>query len=690
MSSLNPCACCAQLFLNPALVGIDGLDHYDWARETGEILASAAHGCSFCSLLQRSFRLDHWKGAQNANLRKPPSKALGEIIIFQLSWNKYGDKIENLDITAEEVEAESDLLDWGLDGLLFSLSARVSYRVMTSKGDPATSIVRSILPSRTNNFKRSLVQANSWKTNCEKEHVSCKKLGKGPLPTRILDLECGNGLNRVRLRDDLAGHPGQYVCLSYCWGSAQSMVTRDDTIGDYKLGIDLVSLPRTIQNAVQVTKGLNMRYLWVDALCILQDSDEDKAKQCAQMDRIYERAYVTISAANTDDCHEGFLTRESHIRNDFPSLPIACPDGRRGSIYFHWESEDPLKDPIQDRAWTLQEHVLSPRLLIWSKYQMMWLCTTNLEQEEDIHYNLSGPYNPFGERFPGRFGQSNLAGLHKILSGKAPGAHGHCDFRHAPGYIMDEMQSTWEQIMVEYSRRKLSVKSDNLPALSGLVSRFRDFVQDDYLAGHWRKWLLPHLLWKCIDEKGGARHSYCPTWSWLSVDGPITIESLSASSIQAFIPQPAATIIRCTTTPLVTSAPYGRITSGELLIRGYVKAVTVHSNERQFDLDYPYDLTPTEQILPKITLDDPTAFWERTETRAPSIPSNSPHSDKVWCLPLFITGGESDGHAVMVRGLVLAKVDRSRYQRVGWFFGAAKWCYRERSKGLFEKYIIIV
>lgn len=244
--------------------------------------------------------------------------------------------------------------------------------------------------------------------------------------------------------------------------------------------------------------------------------------------------------------------------------------------------------------------------------------------------------------------------------------------------------------MVEYSKRKLSVKSDKLPALAGLASRFREYIQDDYFAGHWRKWLLLHLLWKCVDEKGSARIPYCPSWSWLSVDGPICVENQASPKIRPFHPQPVAKIINCKTVLRFQNAPCDQMTSGELIIRRYLCAVMVDAKTQKFHLNYPYNVSETEQRFPKITLNDPATFLAATDSKDNCFSSNVASLSTVWCLPLYIARGERGHRTSVVRGITLVKTNRIHYQRVGWFYGSAGWCYRERSKGLQERDILII
>lgn len=368
-------------------------------------------------------------------------------------------------ISVKGVEDKGSLHDWGLDGILLSLSKWVMFGVMTSRGafskmsdtttlliccaidDAATQIVANVLPSFIPDMERRNSQAITWMTECKETHHACEVLGNGPLPTRILDLGPNNHTNQFKLRGDLAGLPDHYACLSYCWGSAQSTMTKSGTIDKFKRDINLASLLKTIQDAISVTRKLNLRYLWVDALCILQDDDEEKARECSKMDHIYQQAYVTIAAANAEDSHDGFLDKTQSIHDDLSRLPIVCPDGRLGSVFILPKKKNLFADPLQSRAWTLQEQVLSSQLLIWSKYQLFWLCTEGLKPEHEDGYALAGPYCPgihllqFDKEYSHDPDEPSLAKMHLALSGKSLITNGRYSFQFSPEFVHDEMQA---------------------------------------------------------------------------------------------------------------------------------------------------------------------------------------------------------------------------------------------------------
>jgi hypothetical protein len=98
-----------------------------------------------------------------------------------------------------------------------------------------------------------------------------------------------------------------YIALSYVWGRGRTLRTTTDTFDDHLSCIEMQALPQTIQDAVHVTRQLCVKFLWVDALCIIQDSERDKVHELARMHRYYRNALVVISAAGAANADEGFL-----------------------------------------------------------------------------------------------------------------------------------------------------------------------------------------------------------------------------------------------------------------------------------------------------------------------------------------------------------------------------------------------
>lgn len=71
--------------------------------------------------------------------------------------------------------------------------------------------------------------------------------------------------------------------------------------------IGLSHLPEIVKDAILVTREPGLRYIWIDAHCIIQDSEEDKTRELTKMAEIYSCAHVTLSAASAANAENGFL-----------------------------------------------------------------------------------------------------------------------------------------------------------------------------------------------------------------------------------------------------------------------------------------------------------------------------------------------------------------------------------------------
>lgn len=150
--------------------------------------------------------------------------------------------------------------------------------------------------------------ANKWLLECIKEHPDCASTANNELPARILELDVRDE-GKVYLVQPRAWTRGNYTALSYCWGSQQTIVLSKVLLDAGPVVYDLRRLPRTIQDAVTVTRRLGLRYLWVDSLCIVQTGDDgrDFQEQGSVMHKVYGNALLTIAATASDNVHGGIF-----------------------------------------------------------------------------------------------------------------------------------------------------------------------------------------------------------------------------------------------------------------------------------------------------------------------------------------------------------------------------------------------
>ncbi|KAK8105047.1 HET-domain-containing protein [Apiospora kogelbergensis] len=199
-------------------------------------------------------------------------------------------------------------------------------------------------------------------------------------PTRVIHIP-PDITDTVYLKDTSDREVRSYAALSYCWGGEErnKLKTTRATLTERQRGIEYRQLPKTLQDAITVARDLGLLYLWIDALCIIQDDDHDKATEIARMSQVYRGASLTISASRAAHCDEGFL----HKRDlEAQYLDVYQLTWREGSQQSHSQnvfcSELPYYyceiDPIDARAWTMQEHRLARRLLRFGSGQLAWRC----------------------------------------------------------------------------------------------------------------------------------------------------------------------------------------------------------------------------------------------------------------------------------------------------------------------------
>jgi hypothetical protein len=135
----------------------------------------------------------------------------------------------------------------------------------------------------------------------------------------------------VKLVNTGYGELQPYVALSYCWGTGQTLITTTrENLATHRDEIPFERLPRTITDAITITRDLSIQFLWVDALCIVQDSldGEDWQRESAKMGSIYGNAYATIAAEISEKCTDGFSNERNRARAaPLQETPFRLPNG---------------------------------------------------------------------------------------------------------------------------------------------------------------------------------------------------------------------------------------------------------------------------------------------------------------------------------------------------------------------------
>ena len=316
-----------------------------------------------------------------------------------------------------------------------------------------------------------------WMSLCCDQHVRCTRLSS-KLPTRVIDVGTLASSPKLFVTH---GEACPYLALSYCWGTKQSTVLRKATLADFQHSIPQSARPRTIEDAIIATRMLGFKYIWIDALCIVQDDPEDWQRESAVMATIYGHSHLTIAAAAAVSRHTGIF-RDRHVR--VTSAPLPC-----GSHMYVVQSRAADKTTeyhaLQQRAWTLQEQIMSTAIVHFAAREVSWEC-----REARISDDAR---------------KDDESRTHPILKGFRMDA-----IRHLP---LGSSGRLWYHLVPNYALRSLTYETDRLIAIAGLAELCErdDWQTGRYLAGLWEDTMPAALLWRGRSRDG--QRSF-PTWSW--------------------------------------------------------------------------------------------------------------------------------------------------------------------------------
>jgi len=343
-----------------------------------------------------------------------------------------------------------------------------------------------------------------WLFTCEKYHgEACSA------PANHGNMKIHEDMLLIDLKDYClvpGSRSRRYFVLSYMWGKSQreSLLTTKENfeylIRPGGLSAYIGKISRTVYSAMQLTWEMKCRYLWVDALCIIQDDDEaSKASQINYMDAIYRQAVLTIVAGDTlgaqfEISGIGTNPRETIQRTYSyrPGLTLTAKEAVIGDVEVRI-----MQSEWASRAWTFQERIFSRRLLIFVDSTVYWSCSCIRWSETEPNPSEDGP--PPWEYYNVYFKGRQLTGENSI-------------------------NFVWQHMVENIADLKLTFEKDVLIAIAGLENYVAQYFDTWFIFGHPQLIFLDSLLWvTCTSTKPVRRRNapQIPSWSWASIVGYI-------------------------------------------------------------------------------------------------------------------------------------------------------------------------
>ena len=443
-----------------------------------------------------------------------------------------------------------------------------------------------------------------------------------------------------------------YITLSHCWGRHTEDIPklRRDNFESLTCGIEPNTLPATFQDAVVVARRTGIRFIWIDCLCIFQDSTEDWVIESARMESIYGNAYFNIGATASDNPLGGlFQSRRDELIWPQPFM-LDFGDGSSRECVASTISElafDFSATPLGRRAWVVQERLLARRMIHLGADQLRWECCEDNACEQypesvpsflllRSKNTITLPQN----REKSKVRNSFVARFNK----QSPSRH--------------ELLYLWSNMVEIYTHGRLSHEEGKFIAVQGLAKHFANSGLGTYHAGLWAVSLDRQLMWRPNTKDGASvraalQRKIAPSWSWASIDGPVYMNRDVRHMRRLF------KILDVQITPEDPKNPMGRVEDGFLRARGYVYRILYkHVSSHLRPLDFGSLHLNGREISVSVYLDNQCL-------------NESPDARAVFILPLgsSITGD-------YIEGLVIERTHHSaneshilplQFKRIGWF-----------------------
>ncbi|KAI0895431.1 heterokaryon incompatibility protein-domain-containing protein [Annulohypoxylon nitens] len=383
------------------------------------------------------------------------------------------------------------------------------------------SVYKNAQLSKSLSYEASAALAREWLRQCTEQHPKCAAASKlFPLdrgyPTRLV--YAGSSENDLKLvvtaeiASCLPNAKLEYLTLSHCWGGADVLKLTTRNMNELKSAIPFTKLPQTFQDAVVITRQLGFQYLWIDSLCIIQDSELDWSSEAMIMGEIYANSTCTIAALTARSSSEGCFVghgdepseKGSNERNPLAFRTCNLPDRwyakcfqqLRPGILLH-----PAKRlALHERGWVVQERLFAPRTLYYGAWGLAWECVECSATES----------SPVGNSALYSAKTSFLAACTEAADNSL----------QATNMAYD----AWCQLWLAYTPCQLTNFDDRIVAISSFIRQIEKITSWTNIWGLWKEKLPYELLWgvETPSKRPSTKEYLGPSWSWVRIQGGLS------------------------------------------------------------------------------------------------------------------------------------------------------------------------
>ncbi|KAL5877152.1 hypothetical protein ACKVWC_006310 [Pyricularia oryzae] len=411
---------------------------------------------------------------------------------------------------------------------------------------------------------------------CLEGHERCHRPNPSFRPSRLVYVGSSESNCDIALRTRTGIPAGaRYAALSYCWGNVVPVCrTTRDSHGQNMVSIGVSTIPKTFIDAFQVVRRLGLEYIWIDALCIMQDDPIDWATEAGNMYDIYHNAHVVIASLHGKDANSGLFCKTEPTDK---SLQFHLTEFRHGlrrydlfarrlarsldhDVHQDADRTAPISgpEPLLGRAWGLAERLVSARTVYFGKHEVIWECCSSAACQ------CQGTANGLWAR------RTQKQTFYSDIDRNSPSA-----------------RFVWHRVVSQYMARDIGRHMDRLIGLGAVAQCVAKAKPgQSYWAGLWSDSFIEDLMWRHISQKKirdvsdhpeplrtlrGWPKRPAPDWSWASIEGHVEWADLWTETAKHTL----ADVVQVQVDNIPANNPFGMVGSGSLKLRAHLLPCTV-------------------------------------------------------------------------------------------------------------------
>jgi hypothetical protein len=502
---------------------------------------------------------------------------------------------------------------------------------------------------------------------CLNEHQFCRIQSHVPSvpPTRLIEIRTSDEGNvSVRLLETDLNKSYKYVALSHSWASSKPLKTGEHNYHQHKDDIPWQDLSQVYQETITMADALSIEYVWIDSLCIIQQSAEEWDREAHRMGEVYTNAFIVFVALGGDlglerDAIESFdihgTDPDTGEQIDYGTINVRRKCEHENLIN---SANDKSAGEWFRRGWCFQERLFSSRLLHFggALEDVTFECNTHLKCEcggaeevvrsHDKNTELSSLWCHVKSAFTKEFRAITTIPARDMVE-------------ESITRVRDQLFCMYIALCEDFSSKRFTFSDDTLPAMDSLATKLGPYM-GNYHAGLWEHNILVGLQWESFDATRSRRYSPCcaPSFSWASCTGGSVWYFHPKTLLETIDKHELAEVVSVKTVPVDPLIPYGKVKSSTITIRGLAKPTTIERQETDDVGRMCLGGEGSEEWVQLDTMDDIDELQDAEEDEV-----------RVMCLELMRSWSR-DGRGkerVLVSAIVLRaqSVEENTFRRIG-------------------------